>query len=77
MLAVANNILYTLADIVESSRKTLEYLKQKCARAFEIAMSTGDKTTKELCARRNGIAKSLWMAKTRACMAQTFPTNND
>lgn len=55
----------------------MKYLKQECTREFEIAMSTGDKTTKKLCARRNGIAISLWMAKTKACVAQTFPTNNN
>ena len=76
-MAVANNALHTLAGIDDSSRETLEYLKQECAREFEIAMSTGGKTAKELCARRNGIARSLWMAKTKACVTQTFPTNND
>lgn len=58
-------------------RLHMKYLKQECTREFEIAMSTGDKTTKKLCARRNGIAISLWMAKTKACVAQTFPTNNN
>ena len=76
-LAVANNALHTLAGIDENSRESLEYLKQKCAREFEIAMSKGGKTAKEFCARRNGIARSLWMAKTKACVAQMFPTNSD
>ena len=58
-LAVANNALYTLAAIDDNSRETLEYLKQECAREFEIAMKTGGKSAKEFSARRNGIAKSL------------------
>ena len=76
-LAVANHALQTLAGIDDNSRETLEYLKQECAREFEIAMGTGGKSSKELCARRNGIARSLWMAKTKACVAQTFPTSSD
>ena len=76
-MAVANNALHTLAGIDDSSRETLEYFKQECAREFEIAMSTGGKTAKELSARRNGIARSLWMAKTKAAVAQTFTTNSD
>ena len=76
-MAVANDALHTLAGIDDSSRETLEYFKQECAREFEIAMSTGGKSTKELCARRNGIARSLWMAKTKATVVQTFPTSID
>ena len=75
--AVANHALHTLAGIDENSRETLEYLKQECAREFEIAMATGGKTSKELCARRNEIARSLWMAKTKAAVAQTFPANSN
>lgn len=74
---MTNNALHTLAGIDESSRKTLEYLKQECTREFEIPMSTGDKTAKQLCARKNDIVRNLWMAKTKACLAQTFPTNSD
>ena len=76
-LAVANHALETLAAIDENSRETLEYLKQECAREFEIAMATGGKSAKELCARRDGIARSLWMAKTKACVAQTFPMDRE
>ena len=56
---MANNVLHTLAGIYESSRKTLEYLKQECVREFEIPMSTGDKTAKQLCARKNDIVRNL------------------
>ena len=76
-LAVANHALHTLAGIDENSRETLEYLKQECAKEFEIAMATGGKSSKELCARRNGIARSLWMAKTKAAVAQTFPSSSN
>lgn len=34
-------------------------LKQECGREFEIAMSIGGKSAKELSARRNGIGRSL------------------
>ena len=71
-IAVANHALHNLAGIEDSSCKTLEYMKQEAARKFQITITTGGKTAKELCARRNGIAKSLWMAKTKACMAETF-----
>lgn len=64
-MAVAKNALHTLASIDDSSKETLKYFKQECAREFEIAMSTGGKTAKKLCARRIGIARSFWMAKTR------------
>ena len=76
-LAVANHALTTLAGIDDNYRETLEYLKQECAKEFQIAMGTGGKTTKELFARRNGIAKSLWMSKTKACIAETFPLHDD
>lgn len=76
-LAVANHALHTLAGIDDRSRETLEYLKQECAREFEIAMSTGGKSAKELSARRNGISRSLWQAKTKAAIAQTFTTESD
>lgn len=76
-LAVANHALHSLASIDDNYRETLEYIKQECAKDFQIAMGTGGKTSKELCARRNGIAKSLWMAKTKACIAETFPIHDD
>jgi hypothetical protein len=76
-LAVANHVLHSLAGIEESSRKTLEYIKQEAAREFQILMTIGDKIAKELCARRNGIAKSLWMVKINACMAKTFSIDVD
>ena len=76
-LAVANHALHSLAGIEESSRETLEYIKQETAREFQISMTIGGKTAKELYARWNGIAKSLWMAKTRACVAESFPMDVD
>ena len=76
-LAVANHALHSLAGIEESFQETLEYIKQETAREFQISMTIGGKTAKELCARRHGIAKSLWMAKTRACVAKTFPMDVD
>lgn len=72
-LAVANHALHSLAGIEDNSRETLKYFKQEIAREFQISMTTGGKTAKELSARRNGIARSLWMAKTGECMAETFP----
>ena len=71
-MAVANLALHSLAGIDDQSRKTLEYIKQQDAMAFEISMSTTGKSFKELSARRNSIARSLWMAKTKASIAQTF-----
>ena len=71
-LAIVNLALHSLAGIDDSSCETLEQLKQEEANEFEITMSTSGKTFKELSARRNDIAKSLWMAKTKACIAQTF-----
>ena len=76
-LAVANHALTSLAGIDDNYRETLEYLKQECAKEFQIAMGTGGKTSKELSARRNGIAKSLWMAKTRACIAEIFLVHDE
>ena len=57
---------------MHESRKTLQYIKQEDAIAFEISMSTAGKTCKELSARRNENARSLSMTKTNACIAQTF-----
>ena len=71
-MAVANLALHILADRDDESRETLEYFKQQDAIAFEILMSTTGKSFKELSARRNGIARSLWMTKTKANIAQTF-----
>ena len=76
-LAVANHALTSLASIEEDYRETLEYFKQESAKQFQIAMETGGKTSKELAARRKGIAKSLWMAKTKACIAETFPIHDE
>ena len=71
-MAVADLALQSLVGIDESSRETFEYLKQEAAKKFEIAMSTGGKSFKELSARRTSIARSLWMAKTKASVAETF-----
>ena len=71
-LAIANLALHSLAGIDDNSRETLEQLKQEEAKEFELTMSTSGKIFKELSARRNSIAKSLWMTKTKACIAQTF-----
>ena len=71
-MAVANLALHSLAGIDDQSRETLEYIKQEDARVFEISMSTTGKSFKELSARRNSIARSLWMAKTKAAISQTF-----
>ena len=71
-MVVANLALHSLAGIDDQSRETLEYIKQEDAMAFEITMSTVGKSFKELFARWNNIARSLWMAKTKACIAQTF-----
>lgn len=76
-LAVAYHALHSLADIEENSRETLEYMKQEAAKEYQITMSTGGKTSKELFARRNGIARSLWMTNTKTCIAQTFPMESD
>ena len=76
-LAVANLALHSLAGIDDNSRETLEFIKQEDAREFEIAMGTCGKTFKELSAKRNNIARSLWMAKTKACIAETFIDDED
>ena len=76
-LVVANHALQSLAGIEESSRETLEYFKQEAAREYQISMTTSCKSAKELCVRRNGIAKSLWAVKTKACVAQTFPMDDE
>ena len=75
--AVANHALHSLAGIEENSRDTLEYILQEAAKEFHFSISTDDKTFKELCARRNGIARSMWLAKTTACVAETFPMDFD
>lgn len=69
-MAVANLALHGLAGIDYQSRETLEYIKHEDARSFEISMSTVEKTFKGLSARRNSIARSLWMAKTKSCVAK-------
>ena len=76
-LVVANHAMHSLAGIDDSSRESLEYIKQEATKEFQIAMGTGGKRAKELCARINGIARSLWMAKTKACIAQTFTLHDD
>jgi hypothetical protein len=70
--AVVNHTLHTLAGIDENFRDTLEYILQEAAREFQISMSTDGKIFKELCARRNNIARSLWLAKIKAAVAETF-----
>ncbi len=70
---MANHALHSLAAIDESSRETLENDKQEAAKEFDITMDTCGKTYKKLYARRNKIAKSLWMAKTKASITETFP----
>ena len=76
-LAVANHALHSLAGIEDNSRETLDYMKQEAARVFQISMKTGGKTARELCARRDGIARSLWRIKTKASVADTFPMDID
>ena len=76
-LAMANEALNSLAGIDDNSRETIESNKQKNARDFEIAMDSAGKTFKELSSRRNSIARSLWMAKTKACIAETFINEED
>ena len=71
-IAVANLALTSLAGIDDNSRERLESIKQENARDFEITMGTQGKTFKELSARRNSIARSLWMAKTKASIAEIF-----
>jgi hypothetical protein len=76
-LIVANYALHSLADIDENSRENLKYIKHEAAIEFEIAMGTGDKSSKELFVRKNDIAKNLWMTKTKAYIAQTFIMDSD
>lgn len=76
-LAVMNLILHTLAGIDDNSHKALEYIKQEDAMDFEIVTSTRNKLLKVLSVRRNNIAKSLWMTKTKACIAETFIDKKD
>ena len=71
-LVVVNHALHSLAGFEENSKDTLEYMSQEAAKEFQISMSTDGKTFKELCARKNGIARSLWLAKTKACIAEMF-----
>jgi hypothetical protein len=71
-LAVVNHVLHTLAGIEENFRDTLEYISQEAVREFQISMSTDGKIFKELCARKNNIARSMWLAKTKAVVAETF-----
>ena len=68
----ANLTLYNLADIADQSWKTLEFIKQEDAMAFEISMSTTEKSFKELSARQNNIERNLWQAKIKSCIAETF-----
>ena len=71
-MTVANLTLYSLAGIDDTSRETLEYIKQEDAMGFEIAMNMTGKSFKELSARRNNITKSLWKTKIKTISAQTF-----
>jgi hypothetical protein len=68
-LAVTNLALRSLAGIDNNSRETLEHIKQEDASTLEITMGTAGKSFKELSARKNSIAKSLWVAKTKLCVA--------
>lgn len=76
-IAVTNLTLHSLAGIDDQSRETLEYIKQEDAMSFEITVSNGEKLFKELSIRRNSITKNFWMAKTKACIAQTFIDDED
>ena len=71
-MAVANLALRSLAGIDNNLREILEHIKKDDTSTFEIAMETAGKSFKELSARRNSIAKSLWVAKTKSCIAQIF-----
>ena len=73
IIVVANHALEDLASIEDDSRDTLEYISQEAAKDFQHSMSTNRKAYKELCARRNGIARSLWQAKTKVAVAKMFP----
>ena len=76
-LAIANHALHTLAGIEENSRDTLKYISQEARREFQDSMSANGKTFKELCTRRNGIARSLWLAHTKASIVETFPMDTN
>jgi hypothetical protein len=56
---VANDALHSFAAMEDNSRDTLEYMKREAAREYQITMSTRGDTSKELCARRNDIAKKF------------------
>ena len=71
-LADGNLALHSSAGIDENSTETVENIKQEDAREFEVAMGTRGKSFKELSARINGIARSLWMTKMKSCIAETF-----
>jgi hypothetical protein len=72
-MVVAIHALQSLAALDENARKSLEYVKQEVAMQFEIVIDTGGKSAKEISARRNVIAKSLWLAKTNSIITQSFP----
>jgi hypothetical protein len=76
-MAVAKHALQSLAALDENARESLEYAKQEAAMQFEVAMGTCGKSPKELSARRNIIAKSLWLGKTKSAIAQSFPMDID
>jgi hypothetical protein len=76
-MAVAIHALQSLGAFDENARESLEYAKQEAAMQFEIAMDTGGKSAKELSARRNVIARSLWLAKTKSVIAQSFPMDTE
>ena len=71
-LSIANHALHNMAGIEKNFKNTLEYMSQEAAREFQISMSTYDKTFKELCARKNDIARSLWQTKIRALQRRSL-----
>ena len=76
-LAVANHALHSLASIEDKSRETFEYIKHEVAREFHITMDTRGKNLKNSLHEDLAFAKSLWMAKTKACIAHTFPMDSN
>lgn len=50
-MAVVNLALHSLAGIDDNSQETLEYIKQKDARAFKISMTTTKKSFRKLSSR--------------------------
>ena len=76
-LAVANHALHSLVGIEDKSRETLEHIKQEVARESYITMDTRGKNLKNSLHEDLAFAKSLWMAKTKACIAHTFPMDSD